>query len=288
MIQSLQLTLLVLATVASLVVHGSVSVLRPRDASVNATRFTMKFNPKRGLADKYQECGNWGSTPGLDANAAFSFAYDWGPTDCPNIPASKTVPMIWGTADVKAYATKSLPRGSEALLGFNEPNGQSAIDPTEAAKLWPQVEAIAKRSGISRIGSPAMAGGASASGTKWLRTFLAACKGCKIDFMAIHYYGCSVPGLSDVIATISSIGGGKPVWVTETNCNLAQGPVSKQSDYMRGVIPMLNSNPKVERFSWMCGERGAGPSKAAADLFHTATWNNTHELTELGQLYLSL
>lgn len=70
---------------------------------------------------------------------------------------------------------------------FNEPDfaSQSNIDPTYAAQLWKQYIQPLKAQGV-RLGGPAVT--SAPSGRPWLTTFLAACTGCTIDFLPVHWY----------------------------------------------------------------------------------------------------
>ena len=96
---------------------------------------------------------------------------------------SSSNPMIWSPP----LPAASKIRGAKYLLTFNEPdNGsQSNVSPTQAASLWPQIESIAATDGIPYIVSPAVA-----SSVTWMQQFFNACTGCKVDYIAVHFYGC--------------------------------------------------------------------------------------------------
>jgi len=97
------------------------------------------------------------------------------------------IPMLWGNgswatnvwdANVKA----SLATGSKHLMSFNEPDhpDQSNIDPASAAKSykkWMQPYA-----GVAKLGSPAITNGGGTWGVNWLKSFMASCTNCTIDF----------------------------------------------------------------------------------------------------------
>lgn len=70
--------------------------------------------------------------------------------------------MLWnGTFNAGNFVTflKANP-GIKYMLVLNEPNlvGQSNMTPQQAAKLWPQFEAIATQTGVKIVG-PAMTWG---------------------------------------------------------------------------------------------------------------------------------
>ena len=265
----------------------------------------MVSNPKRGLADKYNQCVNWNSTRGftwnatLNATAAFSWTYNWGTALCPDIPINQWVPMIRthvNLAELMQDNTTLPPRPHgetpRYILGFNEPNQDTKkkpgkfLTPQDAAKLWPNVEFIAKRWGIPKIGAPVPAGCNHPHSLLWAKEFLGNCTGCQIDFMTVHYYDCNVTEFKKTIDTFSKLIPEKKVWATEFNCHLAKGPLKRQMDYMKEAVPMLDAHPAVERYAWMAGEIKT-PSKHWASLFAVSK-KGIHYLTELGKLYLSL
>lgn len=59
------------------------------------------------------------------------------------------------------------------------------MTPLEAARLWKQYIQPLKAYGV-RLGGPAVT--AAGSGRPWLKEFFAACTGCTIDFLPIHWY----------------------------------------------------------------------------------------------------
>lgn len=59
------------------------------------------------------------------------------------------------------------------------------MDPVYAAKLWMTSIQPMKATGV-RLGGPAVT--ASDNGQQWLQAFFAACSGCTIDFLPLHWY----------------------------------------------------------------------------------------------------
>jgi len=168
--------------------------------------------------------------------------------------------MMWGKTDV----TKDVPAGSDFLLTFNEPNfhAQSNITAQAAADLWPQVEAKAKAAGVPIV-SPGMnfCGPAeNCNGTSpygYLKDFFAACDGCQVDYVAVHWYNCDLPSLKDYLEPGGSLEGFEqfnlPIWLTEFSCN-GDASVAEQEAYMREAIPYLEASSHVFRYSWFSAD----------------------------------
>jgi hypothetical protein len=165
--------------------------------------------------------------------------------------------MFWGSKSVNA-----LPGGAAFVLTFNEPNfkSQSNLTAAQAASLWPTIEA--KAAGLPIVG-PGMnyCGPADqCNGTdpfKYLTDFFAACAGCRVDYVAAHWYNCDLPSLRDYLETGSNMPGfeqfDKPIWLTEFSCDPSASE-AQQEAYMRAAIPYLESNPRVFRYSWFSAD----------------------------------
>jgi putative glycosyl hydrolase len=245
-----------------------------------------------------------GGKRGLAANAAPSSAlapsasapgiswwYNWSTQSSGGDPSIEFVPMVWGGGAVN----DALPTGASYVLGFNEPNfkSQANLTPQQAAAAWPTIEAHAKAAGIPLVspavnfcGSPSSSSGCSdptvTDPYTWLKDFFAACNGCEVDYIAVHWYNCDLPSLK---AYIEGNGGGlagfvqfgKPIWLTEFSCD-GSHPVADQKAYMQAAIPYLESNTNIFRYSWFSA--GAIPSSVLA--------NADGSLTELGATYVGL
>jgi hypothetical protein len=189
-----------------------------------------------------------------------------------------------------------VPSGARYLLGFNEPNfkAQSNLSPQQAAADWPTLQAKAKAAGIPTV-SPAVNFCGSASNPSqcttptitdpysWLKDFFAACAGCEVDYVAVHWYNCDLPSLQSYIDGGGSAGFagftqfGKPIWLTEFSCD-ATHPVADQEVYMKQAVPYLESNPNVFRYSWF----------SASPIPNALLMNSDGTLTALGSVYVSL
>jgi hypothetical protein len=180
--------------------------------------------------------------------------------------------MIWGKGQIG-----SKPPKAQYLLTFNEPdNGQqSNLSAATAVSLWPQIQSIAQAAGIPYIVSPAVA-----SSLTWIQNFMSACTNCQVDYIAVHFYGCSLhttggfTGLAEYLAQFYQFN--KPLWLTEFSCDAGQS-VASQTAYMQAAIPYLESTPQVFRYSWF-----------SANPIPNAMLTSGSSLTNLGKIYVSL
>jgi hypothetical protein len=70
--------------------------------------------------------------------------------------------------------------------------GGSCMDLGTAVAAWKQyIEPQKLLKDKMYLGSPAVTNGAN--GLKYLRSFIDACTGCKVDFVNIHWYDVSYP-----------------------------------------------------------------------------------------------
>jgi hypothetical protein len=206
------------------------------------------------------------------------------------------VPMIWGSGSL----TATIPAASKFVLGFNEPNFKAQADLTtaQAAMDWPTVERIAGATAPSaaRLASPAVNFCGSASDPSqctdpavtdpytYLTDFIAACAGCEIDYVAVHWYNCDLPSLEAYVDGSSGSGGlagfvqfGKPIWVTEFSCDSSHS-AADQLAYMQAAVPYLENNPHVYRYAWF----------SASGIPNAQLANADGSLTPLGAAYVSL
>ncbi len=245
------------------------------------------FRCKRGLA--------YGHNSVADLTAlkpTVHWWYNWSPApDDATIGSAfgglgyEFAPMVWGGTFTESDIESKVPAGSKYLLGFNEPNffSQANLTPTQAAALWPKVEAIAAAKGL-KIVSPALnycGGGCSVTNPyDYFDQFFAACKGCKIDAIAVHWYACTKSALVDYLSKFESKYG-KPIWLTEFSClDGSDTSVAVQQAYMKDALAVLEADPMVERYSWFSGRFPKTPS--------INLLGASGELTELGKLYVSL
>ncbi|WP_437280380.1 glycoside hydrolase family protein [Sorangium sp. So ce375] len=194
------------------------------------------------------------------------------------------VPMVWGGRFDADKIKAEIPDGARYLLAFNEPNffSQANLSAAEAAALWPRIEEIADEKGLQLV-SPAVnfcGGGChEADPFAYLDAFFTACEGCRVDFIAAHWYACDRPALEWYLGELKRYG--RPIWLTEFSCgDGADRSLEAQAAYMREAVPLLESDPDVFRYAWFSGRTDAIPN---VDLLGASG-----ELTELGELYVSL
>jgi hypothetical protein len=218
------------------------------------------------------------------SNPGVSWWYNWAVSGSGQASGIEFDPMMWGSSSLNS----ALPKGSKYVLGFNEPNfsAQSDLTPQQAASDWPKVEAAAKATGAAIV-SPAVnfCGGCTTSGLTspydWLKQFFAACTGCTVDYVAVHWYNCDLPSLQGYIEGNSSLAGfvqfGKPIWLTEFSCS-GSSTAADNKTYMQAAVPWLESNAHVYRYSWF----------SASPIANAELVNSDGSLTDLGKTYVSL
>lgn len=221
-----------------------------------------------------------------------SWWYNWSPgpdAAVASVYASlgvEFVPMIWGPGDLDPKRVALIPKDAKVLLTFNEPNfkSQSNLSPQQAATLWPQVETIANDRGL-KLASPALnyCGPASNCWTTdpfdWFDQFFAACPGCKVDYLAVHWYACTKGALTSYLDKMKSKYG-KPIWLTEFSClddPSQKGDPAKQTAYMNDALTLMEGDPMIARYSWFTGRWMDEP---AIDLL-----GGNGQLTPLGATY---
>jgi hypothetical protein len=231
---------------------------------------------KRGIAAN--------TAPGPAFFPAVTWWYNWALTGPGAGAGIEFVPMMWDEATVN----RAIPAGSKFLLGFNEPNfmAQANLTAQAAAGLWPMLQASARNAGAAIV-SPALnfcGPAAECNGTdpfQYMKDFFAACAGCQVDYVAVHWYNCDLPSLRDYLEPGGNLQGweqfGKPVWLTEFSCNPGD-TVAQNEAFMRLAIPYLESNPNVFRYSWF----------SASPIPNARLVNNDGTPTALGQVYISL
>jgi len=267
----------------------------PAAPSTPSTPATPVKSAKRGIAY------NLATAEDLQALApGVSWWYDWGqkpntgmPTDYAQRYGMDFVPMLWrdfAAADIEAFL--AAPPGIQHLLLLNEPNlvDQANLTPQAAAQLWPQYEAVAKKTGVKLVG-PAITWGTMAGFADpvvWLDAFIAAYASAnagrapQIDALAFHWYDY---GLKDQLDRLTKYG--KPFWVTEmANWHTGDGAaqidsVDKQKAQMADMVKVCEGRADVLRYAWFTGRWNN-------DTHFTSLLGANGQLTDLGHYYLSL
>jgi hypothetical protein len=214
---------------------------------------------KRGLA-----WFNSKSCSDLKLMKGVSWIYNWAPLPdeeimpCLQQLGIEFIPMQWGGGGIDDLA-QVIYAGSSHLLAFNEPNfhSQSNILPAAAAKLWPQLEAIANKHNL-KLSSPAASAcgpnpttecyGGTWSPIPYFDAFFGNCTGCKVDFIATHIYTCDITELKTYLAGLKKYN--KPIWLSEFACPAAGKPDSFEMDFLKQALQLLDSDPQIERYAW--------------------------------------
>jgi hypothetical protein len=246
---------------------------------------------KRGIAATAGPSANFAPTA---ASPGISWWYNWDTQSAGGDPRIEYVPMIWGGGSLNA----TIPVGSKYLLGFNEPNFKSQANLTvqEAVADWPAVEALAHPAGLPIVspgvnfcGSPSNPSGctdpAITDPYTYIKDFLAACTGCKVDYIAVHAYVCDLPLLRAYLEGNLQTGGTmqgflqfqRPIWLTEFACDSSHS-VADQKAYMEAAVPYLESNTHVARYGWF----------SAKPIPNALLTNADGSLTDLGTTYVAL
>jgi hypothetical protein len=245
---------------------------------------------KRGIASDAAPSAAFAPTASVPG---VTWWYNWATRPASGAsPAIEFDPMMANAGAVN----NSIPSGSRYLLGFNEPNfkAQGDLSPQDAAADWPALQAKAKAAGIPIV-SPGVNFCGSASNTSlcttasitdpytWLKDFFAACTGCEIDYVAIHWYNCDLASLKTYIegdnkGTFEGFTQfGKPLWLTEFSCDSTHS-VADQTAYMQAAVPYLEGNPNIFRYSWF----------SATPIPNAELANSDGSLTALGSTYVGL
>ena len=268
----------------------------PAPAPVPPSPTPAAKSAKRGVAYDFATLAD------LQAVAAgVSWWYDWGAQPDAALPSGAAsqagmdfIPMLWNAsydaAAVEAYIEAHA--NIKYLLVLNEPNltGQANLTPAQAAAAWPGYEAVAAATGAKIVG-PAVTWGTMPNygdPVVWLDAFIAAYQSAnrgrspQIDYLAFHWYDYGLAAQLDRLAKY-----GKPVWVTEmANWHVGDGDaaidtLAKQKTQMADMVATCESRPDVFRYAWFTG-------RWSNDVHFTSLLGANGQLTELGQLYLSL
>lgn len=228
--------------------------------------------------------------------------YTWGPewdNGNDSLPNLEFVPMLWGSTKADFSTSVGLAAKNaiqwqidnqkiKYLLGFNEPNGptQANMTPSEAIALWPNLMSF-----NIPLGSPAPAGIMEGnSGAVWLDEFmlLAKDKKYRIDFICMHMYPSRADNFKALVENVW-LRYKLPIWITEFCLNdpLATETVpNKFTDndvvaFMADVLPWLDAQPYVKRYSWFGAPPANKYSLTCSQLFDPLTG----ELTAAGLYY---
>ncbi len=254
--------------------------------SLLSATYSQTKSTKRGI------CGDASPQDLATLSKYLSWYYNWG-VEPPSVSQGELsgiewVPMQWGginSSQVESIESE-IPDSCEYLLGFNEPNftTQANLTPQQAADMWPLMEQIASDRGLKLV-SPAVnwcgdcVAGVNNDPTDWLDKFIAACPDCHFDYIAIHNYAPYSSALKSYIDKFRKYK--KPIWITEfAPWDSPKPDYAGVVNYMKEVIPMVENDTSVYRYSWFATRVKSNPD---IDLLGA-----DGELTKLGQLYATM
>lgn len=252
-------------------------------------------DPNRGFsADTTPGCKRgvaWPEQRMTDANAShgLSWWYNWSSRAQGSVDGVVFEPMVRAKGDIDpARVHEAKLAGAQHLLGFNEPNfyEQANLSAQQAAELWPQLEAIADTERLGLVGPAVNFCGDDGNKTgpchdtnpfDYLKDFFAACSGCRVDFVAVHWYNCDTDSLKWYLGEFAQFG--RPIWLTEFACAYGgDRSIAGQEKYMRAAIPVLEDDPNVFRYSWF----------SASPIPEAELFDAQGKLTPLGRTYVGL
>lgn len=212
---------------------------------------------KRGCAGDFARKEEVGAT----------WYYVWGIKSA-TTPQMDYVPMFWGNATEEGVTNVREQKMANHVLAFNEPDGkdQSNLTVEEALKRYPLI----LKTGL-RVGSPVCT---ESQWKNWLADFMDGCaeRGYRVDFIAIHWYdwgnwgSTQDPSPADIDAMVKRFKNNidncyamykLPIWITEFNANKNR-LTDIQIRFLEKAIPMLESHPHVERYSYFQPNGGNG------------------------------
>lgn len=100
------------------------------------------------------------------------------------------------------------------------------------------------------LGSPAVTNsGSSTMGLSWLRSFLAACHDCTIDFICVHWYdsATNVAYFKSYLNDVRKVANGRPIWITEFKPSGTDGEIRR---FLDEVIPWLDASKDIHRYAY--------------------------------------
>jgi hypothetical protein len=262
---------------------------------INQISFGQIKSDKRGVA-----YGNHSASDMQTASKGISWWYNW--TGDPEYAIITTyanynvdfTPMAWNSSGISGVGSwVSQDDKVKYILGFNEPNfkDQANMTPSQAAAAWPQLQAIADQYNLKLV-SPAVnycGNCVSENGIvytnpfDWLDDFFTACVDCRVDYIALHWYGGG-NSMSSYIDDARKYG--KPIWVTEYASwdNSSVVTPEGQKNYLAGTTNFLERDPDIFRYSWFIGRTDQGQTAYP----YIDLYAGSGQMTALGQLYLDI
>ncbi|MEO0529789.1 MAG: glycosyl hydrolase [Planctomycetota bacterium] len=199
--------------------------------------------------------------------------------------------MLWGDAQPARQAKRIADLKERAsageishLLAFNEPDQheQANMQVRRGLELWPD---------LMEVGVPLVSPGCVHPDGVWMHGFMEEVErqSLRVDAVAVHSY--MGPSVSYFMRKMEAVhkAFGRPLWITEFavgDWNAKTRDENKHSperihDFMRELLPELESSPFIHRYAWFCANPISGP------LGTSALFDEANQLTPLGELYAS-
>ena len=200
------------------------------------------------------------------------------------------VPMVWSSnslADSTSKVNKAVATGAKYVLGYNEPDftNQANMSVSNAVAFWPAF----MNKGV-RVGSPATAIWPTNS-TNWFQPFMNqinANPNLDVDFITIHCYPDNYQGADMANWFLTTVVDAcwekyhKPIWITEVSTVGKYITRSGTAEFVKTVIPGLDSRDYVERYSFFSFDAGStNETQKNAGLWY----HSTGALTTAGEMY---
>jgi len=232
------------------------------------------------LMDNVSWIYNWGTQPSQELVA------------CMNQLGIGYAPMQWGGFSDVTDLNQTIWGAGKMLLGFNEPNfkSQANVLPADAAKMWPQMTAVAAQRNMPLFTPSASACGPNPetecyggvwSPIPWFDAFFANCTNCKFDALSTHIYTCNITELTTYLEGLKKYN--LPVWLTEFACPAAGQPEQIEIDFMKQALQYLETQTYIGGYAWF-GTR-LDPTDGWLGPQVDLLAYNTSALTDLGKLY---
>ncbi|KAF8247158.1 hypothetical protein K440DRAFT_654906 [Wilcoxina mikolae CBS 423.85] len=183
-----------------------------------------------------------------------TWAYDWGQSPQGSVQGREYVPLLWGPKMYSTWAKNAeaaISKGANHLLGMNEPDipSQSDLSPETAAAAYRTY--MQPFAGKAKLGAPAVTNsGTPGQGLSWLKSFLAVCSDCTIDFVPIHWYDPTggIEYFKKHMTEAKDVAGGRKVWLTEFGVPGASQEI--QAAFLKAVEPWLDAQDWIERYAY--------------------------------------
>lgn len=200
------------------------------------------------------------------------------------------VPMVWSSnslADSSNKVNQAAASGAKYVLGYNEPDftNQANMSVANAVAFWPAF----MNKGI-RVGSPATASWPTNS-KNWFQPFMNqinANANLNVDFITIHCYPDNYQGADMAQWFLTTVVDAcwekyhKPIWITEVSTVGEYITRNGTAEFVKSVIPGLDSRDYVERYSFFSFDAGTTDvAQKNAGLWYYATG----ALTTAGEMY---